>query len=184
MVARAAELHDIGKIAIPDAILRKPGVLDAGEWELMRRHTLIGERILGAAPALRPVAAIVRSSHERWDGAATPMAWRARQIPLGSRIIFVCDAFDAMTSERPYRDAGGRVKKRSPSYDETRALNSIRRSSRPSAGFNMNATSATEPSERKAPERDRGRSRRRSECQSHRPHVLQRQGTGAIAFAA
>ncbi len=102
IVTRAAELHDIGKIAIPDAILRKPGVLDAAEWELMRRHTVIGERILGAAPALRPVASIVRSSHERWDGAGYPDGLEGEATPLGSRIIFVCDAFDAMTSERPY----------------------------------------------------------------------------------
>ena len=67
-VARAAELHDLGKVAIPDEILSKPGPLDETEWSFMRRHTLIGERILQAAPALRPVARLVRSSHERFDG--------------------------------------------------------------------------------------------------------------------
>ena len=103
-VARAAELHDVGKIAIPDAILDKPGPLDAGEWSFMRRHTLIGERILLAAPALRPVARLVRSSHERWDGGGYPDGLAGEEIPLGARVVAVCDAFDAMTTERPYRD--------------------------------------------------------------------------------
>jgi diguanylate cyclase (GGDEF)-like protein len=101
-VTRAAELHDIGKIAIPDAILHKPGPLDADEWRLMREHTVVGDRILGAAPAMRPVARIVRSSHERWDGGGYPDGLAGEQIPLGARIVAVCDAYDAMTSERPY----------------------------------------------------------------------------------
>jgi diguanylate cyclase (GGDEF)-like protein len=105
VLARAAEMHDVGKIAIPDEILNKPGQLDQMEWELMRRHTLIGERILGASPALAPVAALVRCAHERWDGAGYPDGLRGDEIPLGSRIIFVCDAFDAMTSDRPYKQA-------------------------------------------------------------------------------
>jgi HD-GYP domain-containing protein (c-di-GMP phosphodiesterase class II) len=104
-LSRAAELHDIGKVAIPDAILSKPGPLDAGEWAFMRRHTVIGERILGAAPALRPVARLVRASHERWDGDGYPDGLRNVEIPLGARIVAVCDAYHAMTSERPYRDA-------------------------------------------------------------------------------
>jgi two-component system, cell cycle response regulator len=102
-VARAAELHDVGKIAVPDAILDKPGRLDPVEWSFMRRHPLIGERILLAAPALRPVARLVRSSHERWDGSGYPDGLSANEIPLGARVVAVCDAFDAMTSERPYR---------------------------------------------------------------------------------
>jgi diguanylate cyclase (GGDEF)-like protein len=102
-VARAAELHDVGKIAVPDAILDKPGPLDPVEWSFMRRHPLIGERILLAAPALRPVARLVRSSHERWDGGGYPDGLRADEIPLGARIVAVCDAFDAMTTQRPYR---------------------------------------------------------------------------------
>jgi two-component system cell cycle response regulator len=102
-VARAAELHDVGKIAVPDAILDKPGALDPVEWSFMRRHPLIGERILLAAPALRPVARLVRSSHERWDGGGYPDGLRGDEIPLGARVVAVCDAFDAMTSERPYR---------------------------------------------------------------------------------
>jgi diguanylate cyclase (GGDEF)-like protein len=102
---RAAELHDIGKIAIPDRILHKPGPLDGAEWELMRRHPAIGERILAAAPAMGPVASLVRSSHERWDGGGYPDELVGEEIPLGSRIIFVCDAFEAMIETRSYREA-------------------------------------------------------------------------------
>jgi putative nucleotidyltransferase with HDIG domain len=105
VIRRAAQLHDIGKIAIPEEILNKQGPLDPSEWELMRRHTLVGERILGAAPALRPVAEIVRASHERWDGAGYPDGISGDEIPLAARIIFVCDAFDAMTSPRSYQVA-------------------------------------------------------------------------------
>ena len=101
-VRRAAALHDIGKMAIPDAILAKPGPLDESEWHLMRQHTVIGERILAAAPALRPVAEIVRASHERWDGHGYPDQVAGEDIPLGARIVFACDAFDAMTAERAY----------------------------------------------------------------------------------
>jgi diguanylate cyclase (GGDEF)-like protein len=104
-VARAAEFHDIGKIAIPDSVLDKPGPLDDDEWELMRQHTVIGERILLAAPALRPVATLVRTSHERWDGTGYPDRLAGEAIPLGARIVSVCDAFDAMTSDRSYRRA-------------------------------------------------------------------------------
>ncbi len=102
-VVRAAELHDVGKIAIPDAILRKPGPLDAKEWEFMERHTIIGERILMAAPALESVAKLVRSSHERWDGQGYPDGLAGTGIPLGARIVSVCDAYDAMIADRPYR---------------------------------------------------------------------------------
>jgi diguanylate cyclase (GGDEF)-like protein len=101
-ICRAAELHDVGKMAIPDAILAKPGPLDPAEWEFMRKHTLIGERIIAAAPALVPIARLVRSSHERWDGDGYPDGLAGEAIPLGSRIVFACDAYDAMVSERPY----------------------------------------------------------------------------------
>ena len=80
-VAIAAELHDIGKIAIPRSILDKPGPLDADEWAFMRRHTLIGERIAQSAPALIGVAALIRSSHERWDGAGYPDGLAGRRHP-------------------------------------------------------------------------------------------------------
>ena len=104
-LARAADLHDIGKVGIPDAILEKPGSLDAQEWQLIRQHTLLGERILSAAPALRPVARIVRSSHERWDGRGYPDGLAGDEIPLAARIVAACDAYDAMTSDRCYRSA-------------------------------------------------------------------------------
>jgi two-component system cell cycle response regulator len=102
VVVRAAELHDVGKMAVPDSILNKPGPLNAEEWAFMRRHTLLGERILSAAPALVPVSKLVRSSHERWDGDGYPDGISGEQIPLGSRIIFACDAYDAMTTARVY----------------------------------------------------------------------------------
>jgi diguanylate cyclase (GGDEF)-like protein len=100
---RAAQLHDIGKIAIPDQILHKPGPLDESEWQFVRQHTLVGERILGASTALRPIGRIVRATHERWDGTGYPDGLRGEDIPLASRIIFACDAFAAMTSARAYR---------------------------------------------------------------------------------
>ena len=102
-VRHAAALHDVGKMAIPDAILTKPGPLDDAEWAFIRRHTLIGERIVAAAPALKHVAELVRASHERWDGAGYPDALAGEAIPLGARIVSVCDSFDAMTGDRPYR---------------------------------------------------------------------------------
>ena len=105
VIRQAAELHDVGKVAIPDAILDKPAALDDAEWGFMRRHTLIGERIIAAAPDLGSVARLVRSSHENFDGTGYPDALARQEIPLGARIIAVCDAFDAMTTDRPYRGA-------------------------------------------------------------------------------
>ena len=105
-VARArltAELHDVGKMAIPDAILHKPGPLTADEWQFVRRHTIIAERILLGAPGLAHVAGVVRSSREHFDGTGYPDGLSGTDIPLVSRIVFVCDAFDAMTAERAYR---------------------------------------------------------------------------------
>jgi diguanylate cyclase (GGDEF)-like protein len=102
-LARAAELHDVGKVGIPDAILEKPQPLNQAEWEFMHQHTVLGERILSAAPALRPVAVIVRASHERWDGRGYPDGLAGEDIPLGARIIAACDAYDAMTTDRCYR---------------------------------------------------------------------------------
>jgi diguanylate cyclase (GGDEF)-like protein len=99
----AAELHDVGKLAIPDEILNKPGPLDAHEWEFMYRHTIVGERIIASATSLRDVAPIVRASHERWDGGGYPDGTAGEAIPLGARIIAVCDAYDAMITTRPYR---------------------------------------------------------------------------------
>ena len=83
----AAELHDVGKLAIPDAVLQKPGRSREAEWGLMRQHTVIGQRILAAAPALRTIGAIVRSTHERWDGSGYVDGLAASEIPLAARII-------------------------------------------------------------------------------------------------
>jgi two-component system, cell cycle response regulator len=104
-VRLGALLHDVGKLAIPDRILEQGGPLDEAEWAFMRRHTVIGQRILEGAPALHDVALLVRSSHERHDGRGYPDGLRGHDIPCGARIIAVCDAFDAMTRERPYRAA-------------------------------------------------------------------------------
>jgi diguanylate cyclase (GGDEF)-like protein len=104
-VIQAAELHDVGKVAIPESILNKTGPLTDDEWSFMKRHTLIGENILSAAPALAGAGTLVRSSHERFDGRGYPDALAGDDIPLGARIIFVCDAFEAMTADRPYRGA-------------------------------------------------------------------------------
>jgi two-component system cell cycle response regulator len=101
----AAELHDVGKLAIPDLVLQKAGPLDATEWSFIRSHTLIGQRILGAAPALRPVGTVVRSTHENWDGSGYPDGLAGEAIPIAARIIAVCDAYSAITSDRPYRSA-------------------------------------------------------------------------------
>jgi HD-GYP domain-containing protein (c-di-GMP phosphodiesterase class II) len=105
-VEHAAVLHDIGKIGIPSELLRKTGPLSSGEREHMRAHPEIGARILEPVERLRQLAPLVRFSHERWDGSGYPDGLAGEQIPLGARIIAVCDAFDAMVSDRPYR--GGR----------------------------------------------------------------------------
>ena len=113
----AATLHDIGKLAIPEAILVKPGPLDDEEWAFIRTHTVIGERIVRAAPSLAPASELIRSTHERIDGTGYPDGLQAGEIPLGSRIIAVCDAFDSMLAERPY----------SPSKSVSAALEELRR---------------------------------------------------------
>ena len=105
----AAELHDVGKLAIPDIVLQKAAALDATEWGFIHSHTLIGQRILSAAPALRPVGVVVRSTHENWDGTGYPDGLVGETIPLAARIISVCDAYSAMTSDRPYRAARTRA---------------------------------------------------------------------------
>jgi diguanylate cyclase (GGDEF)-like protein len=99
----AARLHDVGKLAVPDDVLQKPGPLHPEEWAFIREHTVIGERILGAAPGWLGVGAVVRATHERWDGTGYPDGLAGNAIPLAARIIAVCDAFSAMTSPRPYR---------------------------------------------------------------------------------
>jgi two-component system cell cycle response regulator len=105
VVVRAAELHDVGKVAVPDSILHKPASLDSTEREIVERHSEVGERILAAAPAMVPVARLVRASHERYDGDGYPDRRSGKEIPIGARIIAVCDAFHAMRSDRPYQVA-------------------------------------------------------------------------------
>ncbi len=101
----AALLHDIGKVGVPDEILHKPGPLTEAEWETMRQHPVIGERIIRAIPGLGSIARIVRAEHERWDGDGYPDRLVGSQIPVEARIILACDAYHAMTSDRPYRAA-------------------------------------------------------------------------------
>ncbi|MFN2488556.1 MAG: HD-GYP domain-containing protein [Actinomycetota bacterium] len=96
-------LHDVGKIGISDAILLKPGSLSDEEWAIMRSHPEIGERMLDGIDFLTPALPIIRHHHERWDGEGYPDGLVAEDIPIGARIVAVCDAFDAMTSDRPYR---------------------------------------------------------------------------------
>src|SRR4051794_11778712 len=101
----AARLHDVGKVAVPHEILAKPSALDHREWQIMRDHTITGERILCSVPELAPVAPIVRHAHERFDGGGYPDGLVGEQIPLASRVIFCADAFHAIRSDRPYRAA-------------------------------------------------------------------------------
>ena len=103
-VRDGAMLHDGGKVAIPNEILFKPGALDAEEWAIMREHPVIGERILRRTPELEPIAPMVRHEHERWDGGGYPDGLSGEEIPVGSRIIFACDAYNAMITQRPYRE--------------------------------------------------------------------------------
>jgi len=104
---QAALLHDIGKIAVSDAILLKPAKLTAEEWVDMRKHPIAGDEILRRVPFLRPASAIVRHHHERFDGTGYPDALKDAQIPLGARLFAVADTLDAMTSDRLYRQAPG-----------------------------------------------------------------------------
>jgi putative nucleotidyltransferase with HDIG domain len=102
-VELCALLHDIGKIATPDAVLLKPGPLDADEWEQMRDHSAAGQRILNQIPSLSRCAIVVRAHHERFDGAGYPDGLAGTSIPFEARVLSVADAFHAMISERPYR---------------------------------------------------------------------------------
>jgi diguanylate cyclase (GGDEF)-like protein len=105
MLELAALFHDIGKIGVPSEIIRKPGPLTAGERTIVRRHPEIGEQILAPVPFLQPIRRMVRACHERWDGKGYPDGLTGEGIPLEARIVFVCDAFHAMTTDRPYRSA-------------------------------------------------------------------------------
>lgn len=101
----AAHLHDIGKIGVPDAVLLKAGKLDDEEWELMKQHPKIGADILAKSPQFARIAAIILHHHERYDGKGYPFGAKEEEIPMGSRIIAVCDSIDAMASNRSYRKA-------------------------------------------------------------------------------
>lgn len=107
LLRRAAALHDIGKIGIPDALLRKPGALTDGEQRVMRTHTSIGARILGGSqiPLLQLAETIAKSHHEKWDGTGYPRGLEGHDIPVAGRIVAVADAYDAITNDRPYRAA-------------------------------------------------------------------------------
>ena len=102
-----ALLHDMGKIGIPDEILNKPGKLTDEEWEVMRTHPIVGQQIVSRVPGFESVANAIRHEHERWDGAGYPDRISGARIPLASRIVLACDAYHAMTSDRPYRKSLG-----------------------------------------------------------------------------
>ena len=104
-VRHGALLHDVGKLAIPNEILHKPGPLTDSEWRVMAEHPAIGERILRRTPQLGHLAPIVRHEHERWDGGGYPDGLAGIDIPIASRIILACDAYNAMITTRPYREA-------------------------------------------------------------------------------
>nr|WP_026885937.1 HD-GYP domain-containing protein [Clostridium beijerinckii] len=99
----AGDLHDIGKIGVPDSVLNKPDSLEVDEWELMKKHSYIGYNILSKASTFEDISRIVLHHHERWDGKGYPKGLKEEEIPLASRILAVCDSIDAMKSDRPYR---------------------------------------------------------------------------------
>jgi diguanylate cyclase (GGDEF)-like protein len=106
LIVKAGDLHDVGKLGIPDEILTKPGSLSDEEWRFMKQHTVMGEQIIAAAgPSLERIGPLVRASHERWDGNGYPDGLAGEEIPLGARIITICDSFRAMLDERAYKPA-------------------------------------------------------------------------------
>jgi len=104
-VVQAGLLHDIGKIGVPETVLRKRGPLDHDEWTLMRNHPIVGAQIVAPFEFFAGGALVVRHHHERWDGSGYPDGLSGRAIPLGARIVAVADVYDALTSDRPYRPA-------------------------------------------------------------------------------
>jgi CHASE2 domain-containing sensor protein len=106
-IRRASAVHDVGKIGVPDAILRKPGALDDAEWEVMKAHTTVGADMLAGSrsPLVRLAETIALTHHERWDGTGYPAGLAGEEIPLVGRICAICDTFDALVSERPYKPA-------------------------------------------------------------------------------
>jgi HD-GYP domain-containing protein (c-di-GMP phosphodiesterase class II) len=105
LVVRTARVHDVGKLAIPPWVLEKPGPLTQTERALMEAHSVTGQKILERKPALLSIAALVRATHERWDGNGYPDRLKGSAIPIPSRIVAICDAFDAITNPRAYRSS-------------------------------------------------------------------------------
>jgi putative two-component system response regulator len=107
LLRHASVLHDVGKIGIPDRILLKPGKLDPDEWEIMKTHAEVGASILAgsSSPFLQAAEEIARTHHERWDGSGYPSGLAGEEIPLSGRICAICDVYDALLSERPYKRA-------------------------------------------------------------------------------
>jgi len=103
----AGHLHDIGKIGVPDSTLNNKGALSEDEWHMIKKHPMTGYEILRKSKKLKRIAEIVKSHHERWDGQGYPNGLLGEKIPLGARIIAICDTIDAMTSVRPYRHPFG-----------------------------------------------------------------------------
>jgi PAS domain S-box-containing protein/putative nucleotidyltransferase with HDIG domain len=128
---QVALLHDIGKMGVPDSILRKRGPLDAHQWRVMREHPIIGARIVESIPGLEQLAPAIRAEHERWDGNGYPDGLAGEAIPLASRIVFVCDAYHAMISNRPYRRAMSEpsarleLRRKAGSQFDTAAVNAL-----------------------------------------------------------
>jgi HD-GYP domain-containing protein (c-di-GMP phosphodiesterase class II) len=104
-ITHAGLLHDLGKIGVPETILRKPGMLEPDEWAVMRRHPVVGAQIVAPFDGLAAASVLIRHHHERADGSGYPDGLAGNAVPLGARIIAVADVFDALTSERPYRQA-------------------------------------------------------------------------------
>ena len=160
-----ALFHDIGKIGIPEAILTKPGPLDDEEWQIVRLHPELGARILAPIERLEEVCEIVRHCHEHWDGSGYPNGLAGEEIPLEARVILVCDAYHAMTSDRAYRKRLP-ARKRAGASRRRPARSSTRRSSRSSSPSKTRPQTAARPSPRAGRS---GRSRsRRAGGRSHR----------------
>ena len=104
-MAYSSILHDVGKIHVPDHVLRKPGKLNEDEWVVMREHTVAGERILSRKPFFNTARSIARSHHENWDGSGYPDGLNSTKIPLAARVVHIVDVYDALTSVRPYKQA-------------------------------------------------------------------------------
>src|ERR1019366_5857044 len=104
LIVKAGDLHDVGKLGIPDEIITKPGPLTDEEWEFMKQHTVMGEQIIAASgPSLERIGPLVRASHERWDGVGYPDGHAGEEIPLAARIITFSESFRAMLDERTYK---------------------------------------------------------------------------------